>query len=152
MTETLHENEHRAGEAREALSAVRVEVAKAVVGQDAAVSGLLVALLSGGHVLMEGVPGVAKTLLVRTLAMALAVDTKRVQFTPDLMPGDITGTEILDEEHGSRALRFLQRPIFAQIIHADEIKPTPPTTLSPSSWDTCWAWKLCAPASRPSCG
>ena len=73
MTETLHENQHRAGEAREALSAVRTEVAKAVVGQDAAVSGLLVALLSGGHVLMEGVPGVAKTLLVRTLAAALEI-------------------------------------------------------------------------------
>ena len=80
--------------AREALTAVRAEVAKAVVGQDAAVSGLLVALLTGGHVLMEGVPGVAKTLLVRSLAAALAVETKRVQFTPDLMPGDITGSMV----------------------------------------------------------
>ena len=74
----------------------RGEVAKAVVGQDAAVSGLLVALLCGGHVLMEGVPGVAKTLLVRTLAGALDVRTRRVQFTPDLMPGDITGSMVID--------------------------------------------------------
>ena len=79
-------------DARERLGAVRAEVAKAVVGQDAAVSGLLVALLCGGHVLMEGVPGVAKTLLVRSLASALSVQTRRVQFTPDLMPGDITGS------------------------------------------------------------
>src|SRR3954453_1586988 len=78
--------------ARERLAAVRAEVGKAGVGQDAAVPGLLVALLCGGHVLMEGVPGTAKTLLVRTLAAALSVDTRRVQFTPDLMPGDITGS------------------------------------------------------------
>src|SRR5512142_3568204 len=87
--------------AREALTRVRAEVAKAVVGQDAAVSGLLVALLTGGHVLMEGVPGVAKTLLVRSLAAALAVDSKRVQFTPDLMPGDITGSLVYDTGAGA---------------------------------------------------
>src|SRR5436190_18403857 len=84
------------GSARERLAVVRVEVGKAVVGQDAAVSGLLVALLCGGHVLMEGVPGTAKTLLVRTLAASLAIDTRRVQFTPDLMPGDITGSLVID--------------------------------------------------------
>src|SRR3954454_21473684 len=87
-------------DARDALLRVRTEVAKAVVGQDAAVSGLLVALVTGGHVLMEGVPGVAKTLLVRSLATALSVDTKRVQFTPDLMPGDITGSMIYDSRAG----------------------------------------------------
>ena len=128
MTETLHENEHRAGEAREALSAVRAEVAKAVVGQDAAVSGLLVALLSGGHVLMEGVPGVAKTLLVRTLATALAVDTKRVQFTPDLMPGDITGSMVI--EGGGTDLTFREGPLFTNLLLADEINRTPPKTQS----------------------
>ena len=88
------------GDARERLAVVRTEVAKAGVGQDAAVSGLLVALLCGGHVLMEGVPGVAKTLLVRTLAAALSVDTRRVQFTPDLMPGDITGSMVIDSHRG----------------------------------------------------
>ena len=128
MTETLHENHQRAGEAREALSAVRTEVAKAVVGQDAAVSGLLVALLSGGHVLMEGVPGVAKTLLVRTLATALAVDTKRVQFTPDLMPGDITGSMVI--EGGGTDLTFREGPLFTNLLLADEINRTPPKTQS----------------------
>ena len=91
--------------ARDRLSTVRGEVAKAVVGQDAAVSGLLVALLCGGHVLMEGVPGVAKTLLVRTLAGALSVDTRRVQFTPDLMPGDITGSMVIDSRQGELSFR-----------------------------------------------
>src|SRR3954453_19081868 len=103
-------------EAREALGAVRAEVAKAVVGQDAAVSGLLVALLCGGHVLMEGVPGVAKTLLVRSLAAALDVDTKRVQFTPDLMPGDITGSMVYDN-HAAQ-LAFREGPLFTNLLLA----------------------------------
>ncbi len=90
--------------ARARLAAVRAEVAKAVVGQDAAVSGLLVGLLCGGHVLMEGVPGVAKTLLVRSLAAALSVRTSRVQFTPDLMPGDITGSMVIDGARGELSL------------------------------------------------
>jgi MoxR-like ATPase len=115
-------------EAREALQAVRVEVGKAVVGQDAAVSGLLVALLSGGHVLMEGVPGVAKTLLVRSLAAALAVDSKRVQFTPDLMPGDITGSLVYDNAAGS--LAFREGPLFTNLLLGDEINRTPPKTQS----------------------
>ncbi len=114
--------------AREALNRVRTEVAKAVVGQDAAVSGLLVALLSGGHVLMEGVPGVAKTLLVRSLAAALSVGTKRVQFTPDLMPGDITGSLIYDNRAGE--LTFREGPIFTNLLLADEINRTPPKTQS----------------------
>ncbi|WP_344008604.1 MoxR family ATPase [Nocardioides lentus] len=113
---------------RERLSAVRTEVAKAVVGQDAAVSGLLVALLCGGHVLMEGVPGVAKTLLVRTLAGALDVGTRRVQFTPDLMPGDITGSMVVDAGGGD--LRFREGPLFTQLLLADEINRTPPKTQS----------------------
>ena len=114
--------------AREALDRVRVEVAKAVVGQDAAVSGLLVALVTGGHVLMEGVPGVAKTLLVRSLAAALSVDTKRVQFTPDLMPGDITGSMIYDNRAGE--LSFRAGPLFTNLLLADEINRTPPKTQS----------------------
>jgi MoxR-like ATPase len=115
-------------EAREALQAVRTEIAKAVVGQDAAVSGLLVALLSHGHVLMEGVPGVAKTLLVRALAAALSVDSKRVQFTPDLMPGDITGSMVYDGRGGD--LAFRAGPLFTNLLLADEINRTPPKTQS----------------------
>jgi MoxR-like ATPase len=115
-------------DARVRLAAVRTEVAKAVVGQDAAVSGLLVALLCGGHVLMEGVPGVAKTLLVRSLAGALSVRTRRVQFTPDLMPGDITGSMVIDGSRGE--LSFREGPVFTNLLLADEINRTPPKTQS----------------------
>jgi MoxR-like ATPase len=113
--------------ARERLAAVRGEVAKAVVGQDAAVSGLLVALLCGGHVLMEGVPGTAKTLLVRSLAAALSVQTRRVQFTPDLMPGDLTGSMVVGSDRG---LSFREGPVFTNLLLADEINRTPPKTQS----------------------
>lgn len=126
MTET---STHDLGlDARNRLIAVRTEVARAVVGQDAAVSGLLVALLCGGHVLMEGVPGVAKTLLVRSLAGALDVDTRRVQFTPDLMPGDITGSMVIDSHAGE--LTFREGPLFTNLLLADEINRTPPKTQS----------------------
>ncbi|MBP3044590.1 MoxR family ATPase [Arthrobacter jiangjiafuii] len=111
---------------REALLAVRREVAKAVVGQDAAVTGLIIALLSRGHVLLEGVPGVAKTLLVRTLSAALDLDTKRVQFTPDLMPGDVTGSLIYDGR--TSEFTFRHGPVFTNILLADEINRTPPKT------------------------
>ncbi|KAA1425952.1 AAA family ATPase [Nocardioides antri] len=116
---------------RERLLAVRHEVGKAVVGQDAAVSGLLVALLCSGHVLMEGVPGTAKTLLVRTLAASLAVEARRVQFTPDLMPGDITGSLVIDStgSQGGR-LSFREGPVFTNLLLADEINRTPPKTQS----------------------
>jgi MoxR-like ATPase len=128
-TPTTHEPSSDPGsDARERLGAVRTEVAKAVVGQDAAVSGLLVALLCGGHVLMEGVPGVAKTLLVRSLASALSVGTRRVQFTPDLMPGDITGSMVIDSSRGE--LTFREGPVFTQLLLADEINRTPPKTQS----------------------
>src|SRR5689334_4466079 len=115
-----------AEQAREALHAVRTEVAKVVVGQDAAVSALLVALLARGHVLMEGVPGVAKTLLVRALASALGVETRRVQFTPDLMPGDITGSMVVE----SGRFDFRPGPVFTNLLLADEINRTPPKTQS----------------------
>jgi MoxR-like ATPase len=111
---------------REAFTAVRAEVAKAVVGQDAVVSGLVVALLADGHVLLEGVPGVAKTLLVRSLAAALSLQTKRVQFTPDLMPGDVTGSLIYDSR--SAEFEFRQGPVFTNLLLADEINRTPPKT------------------------
>lgn len=119
-------------QARERLTEVRAEVAKVVVGQDAAVSGLLVALLTGGHVLMEGVPGVAKTLLVRALAASLAVETRRVQFTPDMMPGDITGSMVVTSsaDGGSNELSFREGPVFTNLLLADEINRTPPKTQS----------------------
>jgi MoxR-like ATPase len=116
-----------AGEqARQALLALRGEVAKAVVGQDAAVTGLVIALLARGHVLLEGVPGTAKTLLVRTLAASLALDTKRVQFTPDLMPGDVTGSLVYDAR--SAEFSFRPGPVFTNLLLADEINRTPPKT------------------------
>src|SRR6476659_7926038 len=107
---------------------ILTELRKVIVGQDEVVEQVLIALFTGGHVLITGVPGLAKTLLIKTLADILDLDFKRIQFTPDLMPSDITGTEILDEEQGIRRLRFVKGPIFAQIILADEINRTPPKT------------------------
>ena len=104
------------------------ELRKVIVGQDEVVEQVLLALFTGGHCLITGVPGLAKTLLIKTLADILDLDFKRIQFTPDLMPSDITGTEILDEGEEGRRLRFLKGPIFAQIILADEINRTPPKT------------------------
>ncbi|WP_159716996.1 MULTISPECIES: AAA family ATPase [Actinomyces] len=111
---------------RSRLVALRSEIGKAVVGQDAAITGLVIALLAGGHVLLEGVPGVAKTLLVRSLAQALDIDTKRVQFTPDLMPGDVTGSLVYDAR--SAEFSFRAGPVFTNLLLADEINRTPPKT------------------------
>jgi MoxR-like ATPase len=113
---------------RESFARLRTEVGKAVVGQEAAVTGLTIALLAGGHVLLEGVPGVAKTLLVRTLSHALKLETKRVQFTPDLMPGDVTGSLVYDSKAGE--FEFRPGPVFTNILLADEINRTPPKTQS----------------------
>lgn len=112
--------------ARAALLRVRTEVGKSIVGQDPAVTGLLIGLLADGHVLLEGVPGVAKTLLVRTLATALDLDTRRVQFTPDLMPGDITGSLVYEAR--TSEFSFREGPVFTNILLADEINRTPPKT------------------------
>ena len=112
--------------ARTALMALRTEIAKVVVGQDAVVSGLVIALLCRGHVLLEGVPGVAKTLLVRTLAAALQLEFKRVQFTPDLMPGDVTGSLVYDTR--TAEFEFRAGPVFTNLMLADEINRTPPKT------------------------
>jgi MoxR-like ATPase len=101
------------------------EIAKVIVGQDAVVDQILICIFSGGHALLVGVPGLAKTLLVNTLAQALGLDFKRIQFTPDLMPSDILGSEILDE---NRQFKFIKGPIFSNIILADEINRTPPKT------------------------
>jgi MoxR-like ATPase len=112
--------------ARDALLAVRTEVGKAVVGQDAVVTGLVIALLCRGHVLLEGVPGVAKTLLVRAMSAALDLRTTRVQFTPDLMPGDVTGSLVFDAR--SAEFSFREGPVFTNLLLADEINRTPPKT------------------------
>jgi MoxR-like ATPase len=114
-----------AADARAAINAVREEVAKVVVGQEGSLSGIVAALLVGGHVLLEGVPGVAKTLLVKAAAGAFALDTKRLQFTPDLMPSDVTGQLVLDAD---RTFRFRQGPVFTNLLLADEINRTPPKT------------------------
>ncbi|MEU8843686.1 MoxR family ATPase [Streptomyces roseus] len=114
--------------ARSSLEAIRTEIGKAVVGQDSAVTGLVVALLCRGHVLLEGVPGVAKTLLVRALAASLELDTKRVQFTPDLMPSDVTGSLVYDAR--TAAFSFQNGPVFTNLLLADEINRTPPKTQS----------------------
>ena len=113
---------------RDSLLAVRGEIGKAVVGQDGAVTGLLVALLCEGHVLLEGVPGTAKTLMVRALARSLHLDTSRVQFTPDLMPGDVTGSMIYDAKTGE--FSFREGPVFTNLLLADEVNRTPPKTQS----------------------
>ncbi|MFE6598204.1 AAA family ATPase [Streptomyces albidoflavus] len=116
----------RAAEARAALEAVRAEIGKAVVGQDPVVTGLVIALLCRGHVLLEGVPGVAKTLLVRALAAAVELETKRVQFTPDLMPSDVTGSLVFDAR--TSEFSFQPGPVFTNLLLADEINRTPPKT------------------------
>ncbi len=117
-----------ADSARASLEALRTEIGKAVVGQDSAVTGLVVALLCRGHVLLEGVPGVAKTLLVRALAASLELDTKRVQFTPDLMPSDVTGSLVYDAR--TAEFSFQNGPVFTNLLLADEINRTPPKTQS----------------------
>lgn len=121
--ETLHDDDLRA-----AMHRVRLEVGKAVIGQDGVVTGLLIALLGRGHVLLEGVPGVAKTLVVRAFSRALGLDTKRIQFTPDLMPGDVSGSLVYDA--GAGEFEFREGPIFTHIVLADEINRTPPKTQS----------------------
>ena len=113
-----------------AVQELRTQVARRIVGQEDVVEGILGALLAGGHALLIGVPGLAKTMMVHTVAEALALSFNRVQFTPDLMPGDITGTEIIEEDltTGKRAFRFVPGPVFANVVLADEINRTPPKT------------------------
>jgi MoxR-like ATPase len=115
---------------KQSYSALQREIAKAIVGQDTVIEHLLITLLARGHCLLVGVPGLAKTLLIRTLAQALDLKFSRVQFTPDLMPSDITGTEIIEENTstGGKAFKFIHGPVFANILLADEINRTPPKT------------------------
>jgi MoxR-like ATPase len=120
------------GQFSAAMQAIRGEVAKVIIGQSEVVEHLLITLLVGGHCLITGMPGTAKTLLVRTLADALGLRFKRIQFTPDLMPTDVTGTDIVEEEAGSgrRVWSFVPGPVFANVLLADEINRTPPKTQS----------------------
>src|SRR3990172_8727731 len=113
-----------------AYTELRAEIGKVIVGQERVIEHLLIALLSRGHCLLVGVPGLAKTLLIKTLAEALELKFSRIQFTPDLMPSDITGTEIIEENvaTGGKAFKFVQGPVFANIVLADEINRTPPKT------------------------
>ncbi len=127
----LSENAEQAvAEVRKAHATLKQEIHKAVVGQEAVVDDLLIAMFCQGHALVVGVPGLAKTLLISTIAKALSLDFSRIQFTPDLMPSDITGTEVIQEDKatGDRGLRFVKGPIFANVILADEINRTPPKT------------------------
>jgi len=112
-----------------AVHRLRAEIAKRIVGQDAVVDEILMALVAGGHALLVGVPGLAKTLMIKSLSDAMQLEFRRIQFTPDLVPSDITGTEILEESGGgSRAFRFVHGPVFANIVLADEINRAPPRT------------------------
>jgi MoxR-like ATPase len=112
------------------LPLLKKEIAKVIIGQEEAIDEIIISLLAGGHCLLEGVPGLAKTLMVKTISEALEMQFKRIQFTPDLMPGDIVGTEILEEDHetGKKFFKFSKGYIFANIVLADEINRTPPKT------------------------
>ena len=127
---TPHSDVEQLAQLATAVTSLRQQVARRIVGQTDTVDGVLTAILAGGHALLVGVPGLAKTLLVSTVAEALALSFNRVQFTPDLMPGDITGTELVEEDPatGKRHFRFVKGPIFAQVVLADEINRTPPKT------------------------
>src|SRR5499426_297266 len=109
---------------------LRDELGRAIIGQHAVVHEILTAFFAGGHVLLRGVPGLAKTLLIKTLAQAIHLKFSRIQFTPDLMPSDIIGTEVIEEDRGTghRSIRFIPGPVFANVILADEINRTPPKT------------------------
>jgi MoxR-like ATPase len=113
------------------IALLKKEISKNVVGQHEVIEQLIVGLIAGGHVLLEGVPGLAKTLMIKTLSQVLSIDYNRIQFTPDLMPSDILGTEILQvDDQGNRAIRFEKGPVFTNILLADEINRTPPKTQS----------------------
>lgn len=132
MEEELKAIERSAQAIIDQLSQLKTEIGKKIVGQEEIIDQLLITFLAGGHALLEGVPGLAKTLMIRTLAEAIDLDFRRIQFTPDLMPTDIIGTEILEEDRttGKRIFKFNKGPIFAHIILADEINRTSPKTQS----------------------
>ena len=125
-------NENEIGALSAKVAALKASMSKVIIGQQDVIDSLVICLLGGGHALVEGVPGLGKTLLVKSLAQATEMEFRRVQFTPDLMPSDIVGTEILEEEHatGKREFRFQQGPVFTQVLLADEINRAPPKTQS----------------------
>lgn len=132
MNANLQATEQSVNDLIERLQQLKKEIRKVIVGQEETVDQLMITFLAGGHALLEGVPGLAKTLMIRTLSEAVHLKFRRIQFTPDLMPSDIIGTEILEEDHttGKRAFRFNKGPLFANIILADEINRTSPKTQS----------------------
>ena len=133
-SENMQDRDRNAGESIERISQAAIDMKqqlrRVIVGQDEVIEQLLIAIFSGGHALVVGVPGLAKTLLIRTIAESLKLDFSRIQFTPDLMPSDMTGTEVIEEDRasGTRNLRFVKGPVFANIVLADEINRTPPKT------------------------
>lgn len=130
MKQDLTEIEQEVNALTGKLTDLKYEIGKVIVGQEQAINQLLISFLAGGHALLEGVPGLAKTLMIRTLSQAIDLKFRRIQFTPDLMPSDIIGTEVLEEDHttGRKFFEFNKGPIFANIILADEINRTPPKT------------------------
>ena len=130
MTESSNDDLQAVEELRASVARIREELGKVIVGQEEVIDELLMSILSRGHCLLMGVPGLAKTLLISTLSQTLSLSFNRIQFTPDLMPSDITGTEVIQEDKssGSREFKFIQGPIFANVILADEINRTPPKT------------------------
>lgn len=130
MDQELITSEKEVNELVDKLADLKEEINKVIVGQKETIDQLIITFLAGGHALLEGVPGLAKTLIIRTLSRAIDLDFRRIQFTPDLMPSDIIGTEILEEDHstGKKFFKFNQGPVFSNIILADEINRTPPKT------------------------
>jgi MoxR-like ATPase len=122
--------EEMLAQVRETYDALKAEISKVIVGQEEVVDQILLAIFSRGHAMLVGVPGLAKTLLISTIAQAMELDFSRIQFTPDLMPSDITGTEVIEEDKttGHRSLRFVKGPVFSNVVLADEINRTPPKT------------------------
>lgn len=128
MTQNYDDDAAIVKQIREGRAKIDAELSKTIVGQKDVIEQLLICLFSGSHCLITGAPGLAKTLLVRSVAQVFHLEFRRIQFTPDLMPADITGTEILDEVDGRRVLQFVKGPVFANVILADEINRTPPKT------------------------
>ncbi|MEO1254565.1 MAG: MoxR family ATPase [Bacteroidota bacterium] len=129
MDKNLEKLEQEVNELVAKLQSLKQEVHKVVVGQEEVMNQLIIGMLSGGHVLLEGLPGLAKTLMIKSLAKALSLDFNRIQFTPDLMPTDILGTEVIEQdENGHKSFKYIQGPVFTNVLLADEINRTPPKT------------------------
>ena len=130
MDESAHDSQEAVARVANAAASMRSQLSRVIVGQEEVIDQMLLCLFSGGHALVVGVPGLAKTLLIRSIAQAMDLEFSRIQFTPDLMPSDMTGTEVIEEDRatGTRQLRFVRGPVFANIVLADEINRTPPKT------------------------